>query len=267
MIHTENISEGKSKDDSFLRPFVDIKLSNPPALIMSARDPRVANVDNFTARTHSKPTATTDAKKVHLPSPCVVCVIGASRGIGEGVALSYAKAGASGLVLAARSIDQLQAVEENIKHVNPKIQTVIHHCDITNSSSVQKLAQHVQTEFGRLDVLVVNSGYSGAVELKITEGDPNDGQWRQAFDVNAIGTYYSAHYFIPLLLSSENGAKAFLAVGSIAACIRRGIIANSKYCISKMAQARIVEHVAEQFGDDGILAVRTLGTWVSNSIN
>lgn len=222
---------------------------------MSGRDPRVANVDNFTKTAHSKPTATTDTTKVRLPSPYVVCVIGASRGIGEGIALSYAKAGATGIVLAARSITQLQTVAEIIKQIDPTIRILIHDCDITSSSSVQKLAQDVEKQFGRLDVLVVNSGYSGQVELKITEGDPNDGQWRQAFDVNAIGTYHSAHYFIPLLLSSENGAKAFLAVGSIAACIRRGIIANSKYCISKMAQARIVEHIAEQFGDEGLLAV------------
>jgi len=46
-----------------------------------------------------------------------------------------------------------------------------------------------------------------------------------------------------------------LAVGSIAAGIRRGVIANSKYCISKMAQVRIIEHIAEQFGEQGLLSI------------
>jgi NAD(P)-dependent dehydrogenase (short-subunit alcohol dehydrogenase family) len=216
-------------------------------------DPRVYEVDNFTSTTHSKPPSTIDPSKVQLPSPFTVCIIGASRGIGEGVALSYAKAGVSGIVLAARSTDQLQDVARNIAAVNSKIETRVFNCDITSSSSVETLARSVEKDFGRLDVLVVNSGFSGDVELKITEGDPKD--WQQAFNVNAIGTYLAAHYFIPLLLSSPNGAKAFIAVGSIASCIRRGIIANSKYCISKMTQTRIIEHIAEQFGEEGLLSI------------
>jgi NAD(P)-dependent dehydrogenase (short-subunit alcohol dehydrogenase family) len=216
-------------------------------------DPAVSSVDQFTPTRHSKPSPTIDPSNVHLPSPFIVCIIGASRGIGEGVALSYAKAGASGIVLAARSAGQLQNVAQNIATINSSIETRTFNCDITSSSSVESLAKSVEKEFGRLDVLVINSGFSGPVELKITEGDPND--WQQAFDVNAIGTYLAAHYFIPALLSSPNGAKAFIAVGSIASCIRRGIIANSKYCISKLAQARIIEHIAEQFGQEGLLSI------------
>jgi NAD(P)-dependent dehydrogenase (short-subunit alcohol dehydrogenase family) len=216
-------------------------------------DPRVYDMDHFTSTIHNKPSQTIDPSKVQLPSPFTVCIIGASRGIGEGVALSYAKAGASGIVLAARSTDQLQNVAQNIASINSKIETRILNCDISSSDSVGNLARSVEKDFGRLDVLVVNSGFSGPVELKVTEGDPKD--WQQAFGVNAIGTYLAAHYFIPLLLSSPNGAKAFIAVGSIASCIRRGIIANSKYCISKLAQTRIIEHIAEQFGEEGLLSI------------
>jgi NAD(P)-dependent dehydrogenase (short-subunit alcohol dehydrogenase family) len=216
-------------------------------------DPAVVNIDHFTPTLHSKPCRSIDPTEVHLPSPFVVCIIGASRGIGEGVALSYAKAGATGIVLAARSAGQLQNVAQNIATINSEIRTSIVHCDITSSDSVESLAQCVKKEFGRLDVLVINSGFSGSVELKVTEGDPKD--WQQAFDVNAIGTYLAAHYFIPILLCSPNGAKAFIAVGSIASCIRRGIIANSKYCISKLAQTRIIEHIAEQFGEEGLLSI------------
>lgn len=65
-----------------------------------------------------------------------------------------------------------------------------------------------------------------------------------------------AHYFVPVLLASPaGGAKVFAVVGTIGACIRRGIVANSKYCIIKMAQVRIVEHVAEQYSEEGVLAI------------
>lgn len=47
----------------------------------------------------------------------------------------------------------------------------------------------------------------------------------------------------------------FLGVSALAAWLTGGLIANRAYCISKLAQIRIVEHVADQFGGDGICAV------------
>jgi NAD(P)-dependent dehydrogenase (short-subunit alcohol dehydrogenase family) len=103
-----------------------------------------------------------------------------------------------------------------------------------------------------LDVLVLNSGYSGPVVLKVDEGDPKD--FQDVFDVNVIGTYNVAHHFIPFLRESE-GAKTFIAVGSFAALVTSGHIANTAYCISKFAQARFIEYLSEQYGVDGILAI------------
>ena len=64
--------------------------------------------------------------------------------------------------------------------------------------------------------------------LKMTEGEP---EWfQQNFNVNTVGTYHAAHYFMPLLLNSANGAKAFIVVGSLAANLINGPIANTGYC-------------------------------------
>ncbi|KAI0121332.1 hypothetical protein BJ170DRAFT_644519 [Xylariales sp. AK1849] len=63
---------------------------------------------------------------------------------------------------------------------------------------------------------------------------------------------HATHYFVPLLLASPpSSASAFVVVGSIAGAITKGIIANSKYCISKMAQILIMEHLASQFKERG----------------
>lgn len=60
---------------------------------------------------------------------------------------------------------------------------------------------------------------------------------------------------IPLLLQApEEAGRAFLVVGSIAALVRRGPVAPSKYCNSKIAEMRVVEHVAEQFGERSLFA-------------
>ncbi|KAK7943886.1 uncharacterized protein PG986_012999 [Apiospora aurea] len=222
-------------------------------------DPRVQNLDHFTAIQHQKPGSTlraaldgASAQQYH------VCIIGASTAIGKGLATSYAKAGCRALVLASRDLESLNQFAEAVRAISPSIDVYVHYCDITSASSVQDLAQFVTRALdGRLDVLALNSGYSGPVELKITDGSPvDDGEWARAFAVNVQGTYHAAHYFVPLLLTSPEGsARAFVMVGSIAGAITRGSIANSKYCISKMAQTRLVEHLGCQYGDEGLFTL------------
>ncbi|OJD30367.1 short-chain dehydrogenases protein [Diplodia corticola] len=246
-------------------------------------DPRVTAVDAFTPTTHTTPGPTLLAALSPAPnSPplSTILILGASRGIGAGIALSYARAAtpSTTLILAARTLSPAlssvaAAARAAAAAATPHggaITVLERACDVASAQSVAAVAAWVRDEVlgsgsggdsgqrqrRRLDVVVFNPGYSGPVELAVTDGDALDGEWERAFAVNALGTYYAAHYFVPLLLAdragggSGGGRKAFLVVGSVAGCIRRGVIANSKYCVSKMAQARIVEHLAEQFGGE-----------------
>ncbi|KAF1851073.1 NAD(P)-binding protein [Cucurbitaria berberidis CBS 394.84] len=221
---------------------------------MSQRQRDTTLASNFTQTKHRQPTRALDPQTNKLPKPLNVLIIGASRGIGEGIAHAYARAGACSLFLAARpsSAQELSAVEQRAKKLNPTISTTCFAVDITSSESVASLAQRVKETVSRLDIVVLNSGYSGPVVLKVDEGNPQD--FQDVFDVNVQGTYLVAHHFIPLLKESD-GAKTFIAVGSFAACIMNGHIANTAYCISKFAQARLVEFLSEQYGQEGVLAV------------
>jgi NAD(P)-dependent dehydrogenase (short-subunit alcohol dehydrogenase family) len=183
----------------------------------------------------------------------VVCIIGASRGIDALIAYAYALAGTSSLVLVAWSADQLEDVERHVQDINPSIRTLKVDCDIALADSVANLADCATREFDRLDVLVTNSGFSGPVTLRVEDGDPAD--FQRTFHVNVQGTYLAAHYFPPLLRRAEGGAKSFIAIGSMAACIIRGPIANTGYCPSKFAQSRFIEFLAEQYGNGGLFAV------------
>ncbi|KAF7854506.1 uncharacterized protein EAF02_011681 [Botrytis sinoallii] len=210
-------------------------------------------MNSFTATRHKTLTPATTPANNSLPSPFVVCVIGASSGIGEHIAYSFAQAGASGIILASRNNSELTRVAEKIRVISPKTRVEMFSCDITLSSNISDLAHYIKETFGRLDVCIPNSGYAGPVTLKVTEGDPS---WFQGnFDINMIGTYHCAHYLIPLLLESENGAKGFIQIGSLAATLTGGPIANTGYCVSKFAQSRFLEMVGSQFGEEGLVAV------------
>ncbi|ORY16188.1 hypothetical protein BCR34DRAFT_584641 [Clohesyomyces aquaticus] len=216
------------------------------------KDVTLAN--RFTKTAHCKPDHRIDPSQNGLPSNLTVCIIGASRGIGASIAYAYAQAGVGTLLLAARasSSSELADVSQRTKAINPSLLTASFACDITSSPSVSSLALSIKRDFGKLDILILNSGYSGPVVLKVSDGDPQD--FQDVFDVNVQGTYLVAHHFIPFLKESD-GLKMFIAVGSLAACITSGHIANTAYCISKFAQTRLVEFIAEQYGEEGVLAI------------
>jgi NAD(P)-dependent dehydrogenase (short-subunit alcohol dehydrogenase family) len=221
---------------------------------MSVRLKDTTLAGGFTKIKHGKPTAALDPRHNTLPKALNVLIVGSSRGIGAGIAYAYAQAGVGTLILAARASSQreLATVEQQTKSMNAPTSIRSLAVDITSNESVAQLAKTVKEEVGHLDIVVVNSGYSGPVVLKVDEGNPQD--FQDVFDVNVQGTYLVAHHFIPLL-KERDGAKTFIAVGSFAACITSGHIANTAYCISKFAQARLVEFISEQYGSEGVLAI------------
>ncbi|KAL5121717.1 hypothetical protein ACEQ8H_000404 [Pleosporales sp. CAS-2024a] len=199
---------------------------------MSHRPKDTTLANSFTTQSHTKPTTNLEPQNNKLPSGLHVLIIGASQGIGAGIVEAYARAGAAHLLLAARksSSDKVRSVQGKVHELAPGTQTKCLDVDITSAQSVFELAQAVQQAVQRLDIVVLNSGYSGPVVLKAGEGDARD--FQQVFNVNLMGTYHVAHFFVPL-----------------------GHIANTAYCISKFAQARLVEFLSEQYGQDGVFAV------------
>ncbi|KAL1607620.1 hypothetical protein SLS60_002554 [Paraconiothyrium brasiliense] len=80
-----------------------------------------------------------------IPTGFLVYVVGASRGIGAGIATSYAKAGASLIMLAGRRTSGLEAVAQQCKQIGKAkdIQILVARCDLTIPSDIESLA--VQT--------------------------------------------------------------------------------------------------------------------------
>lgn len=221
---------------------------------MPPRAKDVVLADKWTKTLHTHPTPALDPSTNKFTTPLNVLVIGASRGIGAGIAYAYARASAANLFLAARasSAAELSSVAKKAQRLSPEVPITCLDVDITSSESVAQLAQEVKSKCDKLDILVLNSGYSGPVVLKLDEGDPQD--FKDVFEVNVNGTYLVAHHFLPLLRDG-NDAKTFIVVNSLASLITSGHIANTAYCVSKLAQARLVEYVAEQYGHEGVLAV------------
>jgi NADP-dependent 3-hydroxy acid dehydrogenase YdfG len=85
----------------------------------------------------------------------IAWVTGAGSGIGEAAAMALAREGAT-LVLTGRREEALQRVSDKIAAAGGRATVQV--ADVTNSDAVQKVANTIRTEHGRLDIVVNNAG-------------------------------------------------------------------------------------------------------------
>jgi len=94
-----------------------------------------------------------------------VLITGASRGIGAGIALQYARAGAM-LTLVARTQAALDASRDAILREHPSAQILTFPADVRDVTKAQEAVTSTVARFGRLDILVTNAGVIRHLDLR-----------------------------------------------------------------------------------------------------
>ncbi|HEY3242002.1 MAG TPA: SDR family oxidoreductase [Phycisphaerae bacterium] len=131
----------------------------------------------------------------------VVLVTGCSSGIGRATVKVLAQRGH--LVYAtARRPESVAELQNQFSQAEGHV--VACSLDVTDPHSLDAVAQRVQREHGKLDVLVNNAGYGefGAVEDVPIE------QWRQQFETNVFGIVRTTQTFLPLLRAAGEARRA-----------------------------------------------------------
>jgi NAD(P)-dependent dehydrogenase (short-subunit alcohol dehydrogenase family) len=116
----------------------------------------------------------------------VAVITGASRGIGAATAARLAADGAA-VVLAARSVDDLEAVGSGIRGSGGDALVV--RTDATELADLDALVAATAERFGRLDILVNNAG---VLPTAVRSERMSVQDWQQAFDLNLTGPWYLA---------------------------------------------------------------------------
>lgn len=129
----------------------------------------------------------------------IALVTGASRGIGASTAQALAAAGAH-VILAARDVRELEAVEEAIHEAGGT--ATIAPIDLTESDSISRLAAAVAERWKRLDILVINAAMLPQL-TPVAQIEPKS--FNQTLTLNVLATQALIAAFDPLLQRSDAG--------------------------------------------------------------
>lgn len=163
----------------------------------------------------------------------VVFLTGASSGIGEALAIEIAKRGAT-LGLLARREEMLKTLAEKCESLGAKAR--IFAADVVDAEAVQKSADALREEFGRIDILIANAGIGGNNrETRDLEPDAV----KKVIDINLIGAVNSVHAVLPQMLERKSGQ--LVAISSLAGF--RGIPKSAAYSASKAGMTAFFESV------------------------
>ena len=107
----------------------------------------------------------------------IAIVTGGGRGLGQQIAEVYAEAGAN-VVVCSRDIEACQELSNALNEKG--VRSLAFKCDVSNPDDIQHVVDETLKEFGRIDILVNNSGTSwGAPALEM----PAD-KWDKVMDIN-----------------------------------------------------------------------------------
>jgi NADP-dependent 3-hydroxy acid dehydrogenase YdfG len=155
-----------------------------------------------------------------------VFITGATSGIGEAIAILFAKTGFN-VIITGRRKERLIELEEKLKkETQSKILTLAF--DVRSNEQVCKAIDNIPEEWKNIDILVNNAGLASGLD-PIQSGDIED--WEKMIDTNVKGLLYVTRKIAPIMINRNSGH--IINIGSIAG---KEVYPNGNvYCATKHA--------------------------------
>jgi NAD(P)-dependent dehydrogenase (short-subunit alcohol dehydrogenase family) len=168
-------------------------------------------------------------------------VTGAGTGIGQGIAIAFAKEGAQ-IVVAGRRKEPLEQTVAQIQKAGGVARAVV--CDVSVNTQVEALVKEAVEIFGGVDILVNNAGvYRAHDALTMT-----DEEWDSVMSIDLKGVWYCSKAVIPQMLAKKRGK--IIHISSIAGLI--GFEQSAAYCAAKGAVINLTREMALDYAPRGI---------------
>lgn len=171
----------------------------------------------------------------------IAIVTGGNRGIGRGIALALAEAGAD-IAVAARDLEKSAQVTSEIQRLGRRALAVA--ADVADSGQVKNLIERTVSELGGLDILVNNAGILNIAPVESLE----EAAFDEVFKINVKGTFLCSKAAIPWL--KQRGGGRIINVSSVAG--KAGFPTLAHYCASKHAVIGFGSALAKELAADNI---------------
>ena len=182
----------------------------------------------------------------------VILVTGAGDGIGKAAALTFAKYGAT-VILLGRTISKLEKVYDEIEANQwPKPAIIPLNLEGAVEKDYIEVAQSIDNAFGRLDGLLHNASLLGSLTTLEQYEVP---VWEKVMQVNVNAPFIITKIFLPLLQAAKHPSVIF-TTSSVG---RKGRAFWGAYSVSKFATEGLMQVLADELdNEDGKVRVNCI---------
>ena len=166
----------------------------------------------------------------------VAIVTGAGKGIGRGIALAFAEAGAH-VVCAARTLADIEATAAAVRERGRRALAVV--CDVTKSEQLGALVAATLAEFARLDLLVNNAGGTGPRPAL----DTSERFFEAALRFNVTSAFLLTRLAVPSMLETAGGGAVVNISSRASDMVQTGFVA---YGAAKAALNQMTRNLAAE---------------------
>ena len=162
-------------------------------------------------------------------------VTGAASGNGRAIATLFAQEGAK-VVLADINKEGVEQVTADLQQKGCEVLSVV--IDVTKESDIERMVSTAISAFGRLDILINNTGI---FDMLVPVADTDDALWEKVLSINLTAPMRAIRYTIPIF--KEQGGGVIVNTASIAGLTgARG--GGAAYVASKHGLVGLTKHVA-----------------------
>jgi 3-oxoacyl-[acyl-carrier protein] reductase len=189
----------------------------------------------------------------------VALITGGGTGMGRAITLKLAAEGAAVAINYSRRAREAEQTVEAARRLN--VQAFAMKADVMVEAEAVQLVERTAKQFGRLDVLVNNAGWSVAVPHRQMEGLTEE-ILERTWQTNVKGPIYVMRAAIPHMLKAGGGS--IVNITSVAAF--QGAGSSIIYVASKAALGVITKSLARAFGEITSASTRSRpALWTPNS--
>ncbi|MBT5399263.1 SDR family oxidoreductase [bacterium] len=168
----------------------------------------------------------------------IAIITGASRGIGKSIALTYARNGASLVLICHKDMESLKLVKEKAELLGAKVINLAG--DIASSNFCNEIIHQTLEKFNTVDILV---NCAGTITRSPVEKMSNE-EWHRVIDVNLHSALYLSRNVLPIMRRKKYG-KIINLTSQMAYTPHPS--ASPSYEVSKSGMTALTRHLALKY--------------------